>query len=60
MAPDAPKQTPSAEMAAGFLKRRAGASTGDGFSAVLNEIPDVEPEPRDALPADLQQGSIPR
>lgn len=31
------------ETAADFLKRRAGSTTGDGFSAFLDRVPSVPP-----------------
>ena len=39
------------ETAAGFLKRRAGAATGEGLSSWLDRVPAQEPDPGDELPA---------
>lgn len=42
------------ETAADFLKQRAGSSTGAGFAAFLDKVPDAEPDPHDVLPPDLR------
>jgi hypothetical protein len=40
------------ETAADFLRRRAGAATGDGLSALLDRVPASEPVASDRMPAD--------
>jgi hypothetical protein len=38
------------ETAAEFLKRRAGAATGEGFATFLDRVPDVPADPGDEMP----------
>ena len=40
------------ETAAAFLRRRAGAATGDGLSALLDLVPAADPVPGDRMPDD--------
>lgn len=41
------------ETAATFFRRRARGATQDDLKRVLEKIPDVPPDPEDALPPDL-------
>lgn len=40
------------ETAQEFLKRRAGAATGDGLAGFLDKVPDVAPIEGDEMPMD--------
>jgi hypothetical protein len=41
------------ETAATFFRRRAGSGTPDDLKRVLDKVPDVPPDPEDAIPPDL-------
>ena len=41
------------ETASTFFRRRAGRATPDDLKRVLDKVPDVPPDPEDAIPPDL-------
>ena len=41
------------ETAAIFFRRRAGGATPDDLTRVLEKVPDMPPDPEDAIPPDL-------
>jgi hypothetical protein len=41
------------ETAATFFQRRAGTATPDDLERVMAKVPDVPPDPEDAIPPDL-------
>jgi hypothetical protein len=41
------------ETAASFFRRRADGATPDDLKRIMEKVPDVPAEPRDALPPDL-------
>jgi hypothetical protein len=41
------------ETAAAFFRRRAGGATPDDLQRVMDKVPDVPPDPEDAVPPDL-------
>jgi len=43
------------ETAATFFRRRAVGATPDDLNRVLNKVPDVRPDPEDAIPPDLAE-----
>jgi hypothetical protein len=41
------------ETAAAFFQRRAGGAVPDDLKRVMGKVPDVPPDPEDAIPPDL-------
>jgi hypothetical protein len=41
------------EPAASFFRRRAGGATPDDLRRVMDKVPDVPPDPEDAIPSEL-------
>jgi hypothetical protein len=41
------------ETAAAFFRRRAGGATPDDLQRVMDKVPDVPPDPEDAVPPNL-------
>ena len=43
------------ETAAMFFRQRAGNATPDDLERIMRKVPDVPPEPEDAIPSDLAE-----